>query len=539
MGIDRYDKCYEHTQHAYALSPQTLDRVEELAGEIPADMPLIIMLHDDPIGISRFHRGTELLRVLGQNNLRMVLFGHVQGSYIGEWRGIKFATVTGDDRPHDTSPLTYNIVTCQDDGEVECTFYPHRVNVPELKGVPAFANGGVARPNTEWLDMRGPGGSRIAADPLPGEAPKLAWCQQMAGRVGTGSATLADGRLYITTMGDGRPEDCRALAFDASSGEQLWSRPLDGPAEGGLALHMPDAAVPRGYAATSAGSLYAFDLEEGENLWQWNNRDNMPIACQPYVDRDENVVHCGANWEMYAIDALTGERIWRAAATDNGFPYMGPGSASPLVVDDRVYHQRTFNAPAPGQNMLQSVDKRSGRDLEMMQQETPMHPRFRHASPIYRRGLVFAVARGLAAVDPARPGRFARLWEDEPCSATPAVTDDLACVSYHSKIVLYDLTTGQARWDVEHEPAGLHFGGCLASKWNIGEDPLGSYSSPLIAGDKVVVCDGGGRVRCLALEDGRELWRVGTEAPILSAPVLSGNTLYVGDYDGKLYAFAW
>jgi hypothetical protein len=263
----------------------------------------------------------------------------------------------------------------------------------------------------------------------------------------------------------------------------------------------------------------------------------MPIACQPHVDVTEEVVHCGANWEMYAIDARTGERIWRSAATRNGFPYMGPGSASPLVVADRVYHQRTFNAP--DQSLLQSVDKYHGRELETMQQETEMHPRFRHASPVYRRGMVWAVARGLAAVDPARPGRFARLWEEQPGSVTPALTEDVACVSYHGKIVLYDLAMGGRRWEVQQEPAGLHFGGRLSSKWDIGRDPLGSYSSPLIAGDKVVVCDGGGRVRCLALEDGRELWRVAAKAPILSAPILSGNVLYLGDYEGNVYAFSW
>ena len=62
---------------------------------------------------------------------------------------------------------------------------------------------------------------------------------------------------------------------------------------------------------------------------------------------------------------------------------------------------------------------------------------------------------------------------------------------------------------------------------------------PLVSGDKLLACDGGGHCRCLATADGCELWRVSVGAPILSAPTVSGNTLYVGAYDGTLYAFAW
>src|SRR5437870_5607542 len=78
LGIDRYFQTYEHTQHAYCLSAEALDKLAALVSDIGREMPLVAMVHDDPIGISRYHRGLEMLRLLKTRNLRLLLFGHVQ-----------------------------------------------------------------------------------------------------------------------------------------------------------------------------------------------------------------------------------------------------------------------------------------------------------------------------------------------------------------------------------------------------------------------------------------------------------------------------
>lgn len=61
----------------------------------------------------------------------------------------------------------------------------------------------------------------------------------------------------------------------------------------------------------------------------------------------------------------------------------------------------------------------------------------------------------------------------------------------------------------------------------------------LITGGAVLAGDSGGHCRCLALADGTERWRLSVDQPILTAPTVSGNTLYFGDYIGRLYAFSW
>jgi outer membrane protein assembly factor BamB len=537
IGIDRYHKCYEHTQHAYCMSAETVDKIAAFIEEIPAEMPVVAMLHDDPVGISRFHRGIEMLRVLRRRNLRLLLFGHVQSSYVGEFEGIPFVTVTGEDRPHDCSPLSYNIITCRDGGDVACRFHPYRVNLPPAvpAPLPPLSRSAEVHVEENWLSLRGPYESRCCETTLPATLPTLAWTQRLPGRVGPGGLTLKDGVVFVGTTTRGDFAECGVHALEACTGEIIWSTRTDAGVEGGVCL-----ADDAGFAATTAGSLYRLNPHDGQVMWQWNNRDNMPIACQPVWA--DGIVHCGANWEMYAVDSATGNTIWRKIATPDGFTYMGPGNASPLIVGSRVYHQRPFNATTRGQGLIQSVRARDGGDLRISREAPIMHPMYRQASPVRWDDKVVAVGQGVLAIQGDQlAAPILELPHDSPSSATPAVSaSGMAFVAYHREIVAYDLAyLGNVRWRVPQEPALMHFSGNYQSKWGTGQTPLGAFSALLLAGDTLVVCDCGGHVRGLCAVDGRELWRIKLGVPILGAPVASGNALFVADYEGTVYAFAW
>lgn len=544
VGLDRYYRTYQHTLHAYAMAPETLDALRRFADEIPRDMPIILMLHDDPIGVSRFHRGPEIFHVLQHHNLKLVLFGHVQANYLGAHRGVPFSTVVGDDRPHDTGPLTYEIITCHDDRTVETDWFPHRVNAPAPPPVAQLLSGRArAKPRAPWPNLRGPGHDRRCQVDPPDEAPSLAWQSDSPGGFGMGGPTCADGSVYATTLCWGRLEQCIARCWDAATGDVRWTTQLDGPAEGGLTL---DGSV--GYCATSVGSVHCLDLDDGSIRWSWNNRDNMPFTAQPVVH--EGLVHVGANWEAYALDASSGECRWRVVATPNGFPYMGPGNAAALVVGDRVFHQRTFNSPLEGRAEVQSVDASTGRGLQVVVADEQMHPMFRHASPILHRGRLCAAGSGLLVIDPDRPDGYERWFNEPPMiglpgqryaagSTTPAAADGVVYVSYHREVVAYQLDgADEPIWRTPHEPGLLHCSGGFRSRFGT-EPPYGSYAAPLVGGDKLIVCDTGGRVRCLGLDDGRERWRIELGRPIWAAPAASGNALWVADYFGRLHAFAW
>jgi outer membrane protein assembly factor BamB len=82
-------------------------------------------------------------------------------------------------------------------------------------------------------------------------------------------------------------------------------------------------------------------------------------------------------------------------------------------------------------------------------------------------------------------------------------------------VVAWDAYSGKVRWRRRTGP---------------------NESSPLVAGGLVYVGDWDGTVWALDARTGRTRWTYRTTGRIKGSPALSGGRLYVGDYDGSLYA---
>ena len=530
--LDRYYRCYQHAPDYLDMNPATIDKLDGMLREIPCDMPLVMCLHENPIGVTRFHRGEVLLHHLRRHNLQLHLFGHVQNNYISRYDGVPYATVVGEGASFDSAPLTYNVVTCRDEGTAVCDFHPHTSHIHVEPEVSSPEEGGTAEPAGDWTNLLGPHGTREAADPLPEEEPRLAWTAQTPGVLSVGAPNIIDGTVVVGTKTNGRFEQCQIRAHDAATGELRWLTQADASVEGGVLLEEG-----RGYCGTTAGTAYCLDLEDGSVIWEWNNRENLPIACEPTLD--DGILHLGANWEMYGLDAETGETLWRNLACDHGVSYFCPGHAKPLVVGERVYHHRTYGSSE--NPLLQSVARHNGTDRWACTPEVTNFPGQRQASPLFYDGQLVAAANGLLVFDPSDIERPVIWNEQSSASATPAIRDGVAYVSYHDAVRAHRLKDGEVLWETPQEGALLQFSGHV-DKVKVDSEkrlPGGVYSAPLVSGDRLLACDGGGHCRCLSTDDGSELWRVVVGSPILSAPTVSGNTLYFGAYDGTLYAFAW
>jgi len=66
----------------------------------------------------------------------------------------------------------------------------------------------------------------------------------------------------------------------------------------------------------------------------------------------------------------------------------------------------------------------------------------------------------------------------------------------------------------------------------------GIYGTPVVAGDKVVFGDYNGKVYALKLTDGTPVWQApfDTQAAIVGGVAVDGGAVYVGNSDGKLFA---
>ena len=113
--------------------------------------------------------------------------------------------------------------------------------------------------------------------------------------------------------------------------------------------------------------------------------------------------------------------------------------------------------------------------------------------------------------------------------ASPAVHDRLVYVTFIGRratcgesvpggdgiVVAYDADDGRIVWQRTTGP---------------------NESSPLVGGGLVYVGDWNGTVWALQARSGRTRWTFRTAGRIKGSPALSGGLLYVGDYDGHLYA---
>jgi outer membrane protein assembly factor BamB len=132
--------------------------------------------------------------------------------------------------------------------------------------------------------------------------------------------------------------DSFVIALDARSGGELWRRPrATGP---GWCSPLVFEVEGRPVVVVGAGRTVAYDLATGEELWSFGEPggrgDTGTIASPVHAataDRAAGVVIAVRETELVALDAATGEALWRQRG--------GPQVPSPLVHDGRVLALRS------------------------------------------------------------------------------------------------------------------------------------------------------------------------------------------------------
>lgn len=544
--LDRYWRAYESLPFQVDPSAETLAELAGFLAEIAPATPIVLAMHENPVGVSGFPKGDRLHQLFAGHNLQLVLFGHVQCNYIARYAGVKLSTVAGEAVPFDSSPLSYQIVQCQPDGSHRARMFPYRTYAPEPTRSPLPKAAKPLTPDTDWLEHRGPLGTRYAAQPISPDAPALAWELQLPGDLCVGSLNTHAGVAYVGTKTRGNFAECTVCAVDLVSGQLRWRFEVDGSVEGGVRI---DPARGQVYAATTSGSVYALELASGALRWQWNNTDNLPFACEPALH--EGLLHLGANWEMFALEAGTGRLRWRRLATRSGISYFSPGHSSPVVVGERVVHARPYNgnpvtkAIATSSTerdqehvLLQTVNAATGRDLQISSSATFTFPAFKMGCPIVHRGHLYMLGYGLfefALDDLIAPTRTAKM---HPGGATPAAHGNRIYVPTHHKLFALDLDTWESPWELEFGHSCFHYNGLNGQRNQPGQSHRSCFAAPLLTPNALIAADGSGTLQALDPESGEQRWQYALGEPLLSAPTLSGNALLVGTTSGRLLAFA-
>jgi outer membrane protein assembly factor BamB len=285
-----------------------------------------------------------------------------------------------------------------------------------------------------------------------------------------------------------------------------WTRALTGGVMSRLLLR--DDTL---FLSQMDGCVVALDTTDGRERW----RATTDGFCHssPVIAGDTLIVG-SADTHVHAFDARTGERRWR-------FATGAPVYASAAVIDDVV-------VIASGDGSIYGIDLAGGM-LRWRFRLPPGPSAFAQSAAATDGTRVFTGAwdRHVYALD-ARTGEESWRYLATPSTfyysaaiAAPAVANGRLYVPSNDGVLhALDTVTGDVAW-----------------KQASGGDKFG-YSSPTVVGDRIYIgCLGDrGEVRCMAADDGREVWVAGTGATIYeSSPALVGDHIAIGSVNGTLW----
>jgi len=364
----------------------------------------------------------------------------------------------------------------------------------------------------DWPGFFREGCSRVAAGPL-GTPIELAWVANTGGRNQKAVTPIAyDGKVYvgIDNKEAGHP-DAGVACYGATTGEQLWRGAMDSSV-----CFAPAARDGVVYAVGSLGTCYAFDAQTGAEKWRTQPfgvpSGHRLVQCCPVLHEDELVVV--TNGQGAVLDVKTGQTR-RTLALGSGLMRF----SFPSINEGRIY--------GGFRKLATARDFKTGDKVW----DTAIASGKISSTPVPYRGKLYINAAALSCLD-EKTGE--KLWQQ----SVPTSGNGLSIAVPAGDLVLgngtylkaFDADTGTPRWQYEYVYD--------ADTAKVSQRQVyAGQSTPAVAGDTVYVGSDDGHLHAFKLTDGTLLWRYSLGVPIKGSPVISGNALFVCDWDGNLYCF--
>jgi outer membrane protein assembly factor BamB len=348
----------------------------------------------------------------------------------------------------------------------------------------------------------------------------LVWKFATKGRV-TGSPAVTDGRVYIGSY------DSNFYALDAASGALVWKFATEGerrfsaphlhgaepaaevmPDPFDFFLSSPTLAAGLVYFGSGDGNLYALEAATGRLRWKF--KTGNVVHASPAVDG--GTVYVGS-WDsyFYALDAASGKLRWRFKTG----------------VDPKIHNQEGIQSSAVVADGLVYFGCRDSNLYALVASTGALRWSFSNkgswviGSPVVRAGTVYFATSDSALLHAlnARDGAplFSLDFKGWPFFSSPTLAGDMLYIGSHAgKVLAVDLKTRTVAWTFLTEGAQKN------GPTYTNADGTPNYRpafSDFFYNDMIVGVD-----------------RMMSVGAVLSTPVIDGDTLFVGSWDGQLYA---
>ena len=307
-------------------------------------------------------------------------------------------------------------------------------------------------------------------------AAREAWRVQVSGGVERGVRAAGD-RLYFGALGG------NVYCLDAATGREIWRyRVLENPpTTGDRVLENPPTTAGSDVISEVAvdGDLACFGTTDGRVIGldaergtrKWEFAAGGPVIGSPAISDGKVLVGSGEP-AFYAIDAVSGKQTWK-------HPMDRATQVVPLLLDGNVL----FGA---WDKDFYALDVKTGN----VTWKTPVGISW-----------YFSTANS----DPATDGKRVIV------GVTPYKPAD-------SDIYCLDAKTGEIVWN-RHNP---------------GKSDCG-FNSPCVDGDRCYSVSGGGEVFCMAIADGKDIWRASANMMTIGGkPAIAGDKLYLTGLRGNV-----
>jgi outer membrane protein assembly factor BamB len=370
----------------------------------------------------------------------------------------------------------------------------------------------------DWPKWRGPRADGISREtgivsqfPLGG--PAQLWSADVG--IGYSSPVAVAGKVYLFTLNQGKET---LTAFDAATGQILWSDESAGPAwtsryPGTRATPLVEGDAV--YIYGGGGELTCRDLATGKPRWQVNIltiTGSTPLSwgqgSSPLIAGDLVYVQGGQGGSIaVALKKADGTVAWQSEARGVG------GYAHPIVADVSGQQQLIVF----GGKAVYGMDPATGKTIWQQPWETNYD--VNAATPVYRDGHLFVSSeynRGCMMLR-VTPGGAEKLWENKEVQSkiNGMVLDrDHLYANSSGTIKCMSWPDGKIAWSASDAALRLGAGGSIV---RVGDDRLLCMSE---RGKLTIARATPEKIEVLAqaqLLDGREIW---------STPLLYAGRLY-------------
>ena len=407
----------------------------------------------------------------------------------------------------------------------------------------------------DWAQLRGPNATGIAAEsanpPLEFSTEQnVAWSVEL-GR-GVACPIIADGRCFATTMtADGK---FAVLGLDAATGKQLWKKEYE-------TGKLPEITPPNEHASSTPASdgervfvhfstigLIALDAKTGEELW----KHSLPMpfylmgwgaANSPIVYEDKVIFNLDDDLASYivALDRKTGDVRWKKER-----PEMLGGYAVPVVC----------RANGRSDIVVAGSGKMKGYDPQTGSERWTCNSLLRTimTTPVVQDDRIYITCQSYG--DTSRVLKYALLqWRDTNQDGKLA-KDELE-EAFHEKFDKGDANKDGFLVDDEvsaafQSPTNMVGGGNIIQAikgggdgdvteshivFNLDEKTPSNIASPLAFDGRLFMVKKGGISAAFSLKDGAKVWtkkRVGNYGNYYASPVAAGDRIYVPGENGYI-----